>query len=115
MGSPGLLRELRSQRGYAILWGQDAYTGLMDALLGDGKEPGQFPDGVFNPPANPLPKAARSHAQPAASPSQSPKKSPAGLASPPAGVPKGRRNTWLFDALRSWAYQEDKGEDEAAW
>ncbi len=43
-------------------------TGLMDALLGDGKEPGQFPDGVFNPPANPLPKAARSHAQPAPPP-----------------------------------------------
>ena len=42
-------------------------------------------------------------------------KSPAGPASPPAGVPKGGRNNWLFDALRSWAYQEDKGEDEAGW
>ena len=29
--------------------------------------------------------------------------------------PQGPRNTWLFDALRSWAYQEDKGEDEAGW
>ncbi len=111
----GCFGQLRSARGYAILWGLDAYTGLLDALLGDGKEPGTFRDGVFNPPANPLPRVARSHAQPAASPSPSrpPPGHPQAPQPPPAGVPKGRRNNWLFDALRSRAYQQDKGEYEA--
>ena len=114
----GCSGQLRSQRGYAILWGVDAYAGLLDALLGDDKEPGSFPDGVFNPPANPLPKAARSHAQPAASPSPFPHpKVPQPLlrASPRAGATTGysmrsgpgptsrtRARTRPHGAPRSW-------------
>ncbi|MYA41606.1 MAG: helix-turn-helix domain-containing protein [Gemmatimonadetes bacterium] len=102
----GIRGDLRSAKGYLIVWHDSSWGELAKAAAADpNKYP--MPDSLFEAAGVPAPRAI-------ASPPLTIAAARAGL-EPLESVNEGARNDSLFDHVRLWAYAEPRGTSKADW